>query len=249
MEKLKINTMSGSMLEKPVVTAFKSNGGEYVVLDNEMNGTMGLPIILVSKLVNNALTLIPDSEWNVVKETLRLIISGNQVDYIILGDAINAEDMFFKQLTLPVASFEALKNSYKPVGNNVGNPVGPQVQVAPQQVMGNVMPEPQAMSSVNLGNVGTPVMESQVASPVEMANPMPNANVAPEAPIMPSAPIQSQSVAEVVPHTEPIAPMPSVEPIPDEHDDVPVDFTADKEAFLKACENMFDALVAKFNNK
>ncbi len=249
MEKLKINTMSGSMLEKPIVTAFRSNGGEYVVLDNEMNGTMGLPIILVSKLVNNALTLIPDSEWNVVKEALRLIISGNQVDYIILGDAINAEDMFFKQLTLPVASFEALKNSYKPVGNNVGNTVGPQVQVAPQQVMENVMPEHQAMSSVNLGNVGTPVMESQVASPVEMANPMPNANVAPEAPIMPSAPIQSQSVAEVVPHTEPIAPMPSVEPIPDEHDDVPVDFTADKEAFLKACENMFDALVAKFNNK
>ena len=249
MEKLKINTMSGSMLEKPIVTAFRSNGGEYVVLDNEMNGTMGLPIILVSKLVNNALTLIPDSEWNVVKEALRLIISGNQVDYIILGDAINAEDMFFKQLTLPVASFEALKNSYKPVGNNVGNPVGPQVQVAPQQVMENVMPEHQAMSSVNLGNVGTPVMESQVASPVEMANPMPNANVAPEAPIMPSAPIQSQSVAEVVPHTEPIAPMPSVEPIPDEHDDVPVDFTADKEAFLKACENMFDALVSKFNNK
>ena len=35
--------------------------------------------------------------------------------------------------------------------------------------------------------------------------------------------------------------------IPEEHDDVPVDFTADKEAFLKACENMFDALVAKFN--
>ena len=27
-----------------------------------------------------------------------------------------------------------------------------------------------------------------------------------------------------------------------------VDFTADKEAFLKACENMFDALVAKFKN-
>ncbi len=254
MEKLKINTMSGSMLEKPVVTAFKSNGGEYVVLDNEMNGTMGLPIILVSKLVNNALTLIPDSEWNAVKEALRLIISGNQVDYIVLGDAINAEDVFFKQLTLPVASFEALKNSYKPVSNNGGNSVEsqivePQVQVAPQQVVENVMTEPQVMSSVNPGTVGTPVMESQVASPVEMANPMPNVNVVPEAPIMPSAPVQSQSVAEVEPYTEPIAPMPSVEPIPEEHDDVPVDFTADKEAFLKACENMFDALVAKFNNK
>ena len=66
---------------------------------------------------------------------------------------------------------------------------------------------------------------------------------------MPSAPVQSQSVAEVAPYTEPVTPMPSVEPIPEEHEEVPVDFTADKEAFLKACENMFDALVAKFNNK
>ena len=56
-------------------------------------------------------------------------------------------------------------------------------------------------------------------------------------------------VAEVAPYTEPVTPMPSVEPIPEEHEEVPVDFTADKEAFLKACENMFDALVAKFNNK
>ena len=97
MEKLKINTMSGGVLEKPLVTAFKSGSGEYVVVDNEMNGTMGLPIILVSKLVNNALSLIPDAEWNSVKEALRLIISGNQVDYISVSEAINAEDMFFKK--------------------------------------------------------------------------------------------------------------------------------------------------------
>ena len=43
--------------------------------------------------------------------------------------------------------------------------------------------------------------------------------------------------------------MPNVEPIPEPVNNTPVDFTADKEAFLKACENMFDALVAKFNNK
>lgn len=248
MERLKINTVSGNSLEKPIVTAFKSNGGEYVVLDNEMNGTMGLPIILVTKLINNTLTIVPDSEWNAVKEALRLIISGSQTDYIILGNVINAEDMFFKQLTLPVASFEALKNNYKPVGS-VNNPVEPQVQMESQPVMENVMPESQVMTNINSVNMETPVMNGETQSPVGMSHPMPEVNVAPETPIMPSAPVQSQSVAEVAPYAEPVTPMPSVEPIPEEHEEVPVDFTADKEAFLKACENMFDALVAKFNNK
>lgn len=233
MEKLKINTVSGNVLEKPIVTAFKSNGGEYVVLDNEMNGTMGLPIILVSKLENGSLVIVPDSEWNAVKEALRLIISGNQMEYVNVGNVLSSEDTFFKQLTLPVASFEALKNSYKPV-------VHEEVTLETPEV--NVEPVVQA----------TPVQTSEVVeSPIVMndapvAPQMPEAS-APVAPIMPEAPVEAQSVAEVPAYTEKVAPMPSVEEIPEEHDDVPVDFTADKEAFLKACENMFDALVAKFN--
>lgn len=222
MEKLKINTVSGNVLEKPIVTAFKSNGGEYVVLDNEMNGTMGLPIILVSKLENGSLVIVPDSEWNAVKEALRLIISGNQMEYVNVGNVLSSEDTFFKQLTLPVASFEALKNSYKPV-------VHEEVTLETPEV--NVEPVVQA----------TPVQTPEVVeSPIVM-------NDAPVAPQMPEAPVEAQSVAEVPAYTEKVAPMPSVEEIPEEHDDVPVDFTADKEAFLKACENMFDALVAKFN--
>lgn len=77
---------------------------------------------------------------------------------------------------------------------------------------------------------------------------MQNVNPAPSAPVMPSAPVESQVVAPVMPEVE-VTPMPSVEPIPEPVNNTPVDFTADKEAFLKACENMFDALVAKFNNK
>ena len=234
MEKLKINTVSGNVLEKPIVTAFKSNGGEYVVLDNEMNGTMGLPIILVSKLENGSLVIVPDSEWNAVKEALRLIISGNQMEYVNVGNVLSSEDTFFKQLTLPVASFEALKNNYKPVVH---------VEVTLETPKVNVEPVVQA----------TPVQTPEVVeSPIVMndapvAPQMPEASVAPVAPIMPEAPVEAQSVAEVPAYTEKVAPMPSVEEIPEEHDDVPVDFTADKEAFLKACENMFDALVAKFN--
>lgn len=241
MEKLKINTMSGGVLEKPLVTAFKSGSGEYVVVDNEMNGTMGLPIILVSKLVNNTLSLIPDSEWNSVKEALRLIISGNQVDYISVPESVNAEDMFFKQLTLPVASFDALKNNYKPVVLENVMPT-PQVEVAPAA--------PEVMSAPEVTPMAGPVtpevtpVQSEVVKPVETQN----VNPAPSAPVMPSAPVESQVVAPVMPEVT-VTPMPSVEPIPEPVNNTPVDFTADKEAFLKACENMFDALVAKFNNK
>lgn len=233
MEKIKINTMSGMNLEKPLVTAFKSNTGEYVVFDNEMNGTMGLPIILVTKLVNNTLSLIPDTEWNSVKEVLRLIISGNQVDYISVGESINAEDNFFKQLTLPVASFEALKNNYKPI--SVDSLESKVVNEAP--VLDNVV-QAQEVASVNVA--------PQVQQPVENTV------------VMPDAPVQSQTIASVNPVMPEVAPVtPEVNqtvvdaPVEQHVDntEVPVDFTADKEAFLKACENMFDALVAKFNNK
>lgn len=233
-EKIKINTMSGMNLEKPLVTAFKSNTGEYVVFDNEMNGTMGLPIILVTKLVNNSLSLIPDNEWNSVKEVLRLIISGNQVDYISVGESISAEDNFFKQLTLPVASFEALKNNYKPI--SVDSLESKVENVAP--VLENVVQTPEVVQPVNVA--------PQVQQPVENTV------------VMPDAPVQSQTIASVNPVMPEVAPVtPEVNqtvvdtPV-EQHvnnTEVPVDFTADKEAFLKACENMFDALVAKFNNK
>ena len=104
--------MSGSSLEKPLVSAFKGNNSIYVILDNEINGTMGLPIILVSKLENNRLVKINDqNEWNSVKEMLRMIIAGNQADYVVVDPMLGADDMFFSQLTLPVASFDALKNN------------------------------------------------------------------------------------------------------------------------------------------
>ena len=238
MKRIMIKMSSGTGMEKPLVTAFKSNGGEYIVLDNEMNGTMGLPIILVSKLENNVLKIIPDTEWNAVKECLRLIISGNHTDYINVSDNIMAEDNFFKQLTLPVASFEALKGNYAPVeevvmpNNNIGiNNINQQNEVLGQNVMNN-----------NFGP--TPVMPQVTPEPVApVAQVTPQVNVSP---VMPSAPMENQTMSMVEPVSSPLNNVTPVEPV---EENVPVDFTADKEAFLKACENMFDALVAKFNNK
>lgn len=246
MKKIKISTVSGTLLEKPLITAFMINGNTYVVFDNEMNGTMGLPIILVSKMVNNSLTLVPEEEWNGVKEALRQIISGNQIDYAVVGDELRAEDVFFKQLTLPDTSFNALKNGYNPIDQAgvLGNVVSGG-ELTPDQVAPATPPVPEVAPSEvaveQVAPVETVIPESVPVEPV---------NVVPNTPIMPSTP-EVQNVAPVMPEfTVPTNEVvtPNVEPVvPDV--EVPVDFTADKEAFLKACENMFDALVAKFNNK
>ena len=280
MEKIKINLMSGSNLEKPLVTAFKSNNAIYVVLDNEMNGTMGLPIILVSKLVNNTLSKIVDqNEWGAVKEALRMIISGNVVDYVVVEPMLGAEDVFFSQLTLPVASFDALKNNYHPNVENAGavanvNPAIPSVPSGAESINNemnnNVVPpvEPVTPVAPAVENVSQPVNPVPDITPIMPQSPVggtPETNVVTPSsesviPAMPSAPAAAQTVAPVAEPSVQSASVssldatttfvPNVEPIPDsslsDAEDAPVDFTADKEAFLKACENMFDALVAKF---
>ena len=289
MEKIKINLTSGSALEKPLVTAFNSNNASYVVLDNEINGTMGLPIILVSKLVNNVLTKIEDqNEWNAVKESLRFIISGNQVDYITLQPEINANDMFFSQLTLPVASFEALKNNYKPQSetdntaqnsaiptnpaielNNITEPITNGINLGQTPINPEVNSNPMETPIINntTNNLEQPTVQN-MAQTVNVPEPEVVPNVEPVTPVMPSAPMDAQTVAPV--DTNTITSMSNETPLQTtienainenitqdaptidtkaSEQNVPKDFTADKEAFLKACENMFDALVAKFNNK
>jgi len=230
-EKIKINLMSGSSLEKPLVSAFKGNNAIYVVLDNEINGTMGLPIILVSKLENNRLTKINDqNEWNAVKESLRMIIAGNQVDYVVVDPMLGADDMFFSQLTLPVASFDALKNNYRPnaeiagavanaapIDNGMSGMVNPMPTPNPMENMTSPVQPAASIDNVSPQVNPTPVMEpvmpqpqvvdnSQVMSQNNSVSPM---GVAPVSPVMPSAPVDAQSVA-------PVGPTPIVEsPVPE----------------------------------
>lgn len=139
MGKIRINLASGANSEKPLINAFLENNNSYVVLDNEMNGSMGLPIILVSKLENNKLVKITDqSEWQIVKEYLKNIIAGNKVEFIKINNEILADDIYYTQLTLPVPSFDALKNAYpfkeesiENMANPIENVVNNQVEVTP----------------------------------------------------------------------------------------------------------------------
>lgn len=290
MEKISIALASGNTIEKPLVSAFKGSVSSYVVLDNEINGTMGLPIILVAKYNNNRLEKITDQEeWKQVKESLRNIISGNQVDYIKIPTALTAEDVFFSQLTLPIASFESLKANYKPIedgsASSIPNPGMPNLSSTPTP---SPMPEtpveptpvmPTPTPQVTPAVAPTPVIEPTNAQvPPTMATPMPTVepvtptpmpNVMPTptpavnptpvnpapavtTPVEPTpTPVVPQPVAPVTPASPQKEPtetvIPVTNPTPNVTETPKVDFSVDKETFLKACENMFDALVSKFS--
>ena len=116
-----MNLPTGTSVEKVLINCFKSDDNIYAVFDAENVGSMGLPIILISKLVNNRLTkIVEPDEWTKVKGCLKEIISGVSKEYVSLQETLDADELFYNQLTLPVASFDALKNAYK-IDNVVNN--------------------------------------------------------------------------------------------------------------------------------
>lgn len=203
MKKIKITLTSGSVVEKNLLVAFKGTYGDYAVLDNESVGSMGLPVILISKLEGNKISTISDAnEWNAIKENLRNIIAGNQIIKVNTLDQYEGEEIYYKQLTLPVASFDVLKKA-------------DDTDDTPSNPMEIPVPAPEVPASA------PDVNASQVVEPT---------------PIEPVAPVMPQMET------------PSVEPVPNINEQVSdINFEEEKTVFLKACENMFDALVSKFN--
>ena len=246
--KVKVTTVSGTVIEKPVVTCFKNNVGSYLVLDNEKNGTMGLPIILVCRLFNNKLTKIVDQgEWQTVKENLKSIISGNNIDYENVADDLIADDVYYTQLTLPANSFEVLKNAYVQFASSAtpstpteSAPTEPEVQAPP------VEPVVAETPVVEVAPVVEPVVPAELATPDVQPEVSVNPEVAPVAPgpapvepavaeVAPVAPVVEPNVSDglQVPNLEPVAPeqespeMPEVpNPVMPDIPNAPVDSTA-----------------------
>ena len=213
--KLKINLASGSFVEKNLLTAFKSNTGSYVIFDAEKTDSTGLPVIMVSKLQDNVVSNIIDAnEWTTVKESLRGIVSGSPVEYISVNQELSGEDVFYKQLTLPVAYFDTLKNNY--------SVPTVQAETVPVNPTGNA----------DVANVMPSVDNSQPVTPVDTTAVTPEMPQMPDINAMATEPTMDTQVAQ----TE-VTPAVSGQ----------VDFSQEKENFLKACENMFDALVTKMN--
>lgn len=298
--KIKVSLTNGNIIEKPLVTCFKGTNGNYLVLDNETNGSMGLPIICISKFLGDKLEKIYDqAEWTSVKENLKAIIAGNNLPYLNVPEQITAPDDFYTQLTLPVASFDLLKNVYHPIevasGNSLGtiNPQPMPAQPSPAPVQPSPMPETQGpvmnMGSTQVlgqspisfgepvgqplnqpnGNLGyqAPAMEPMGISsmmnnniPVgEPSNQTPTFEQPPvfgPAPVMEPTPIaptpvQPSPMPEIetpvfnnpIPQpTAPVAPVPG----PSSTKLTPEEIKEIKDTFMKSCENMFDALLKKF---
>ena len=205
MGKIKINLSSGNIFEKPVVTCFKGASANYLVLDSETNGSMNLPIICVGRLEGSTVNKIVDpAEWTAVKENLKSIIGGNALPYLPVPEVLSASDDFFTQLTLPVASFDLLKNTYhvdtpvaaaqpantvpsfpdvSSVGPTVKDPEPPKVET----------PAPIDLSAVNGPVVPTPGVAPQIDSPVQPT---------------PVVGVQPQVVQPVIDTPSPVAPTP-----------------------------------------
>ncbi len=253
MGKIKLNLVSGAVVEKPLISAFKANNNSYVVLDNEMNGSMGLPIILVCKFEDNRLIKIVDTnEWSMVKEYLKNIIAGNRVEFIKINEELLADDIYYTQLTLPVPSFDALKNAYKVedvVPNNdvmgifdVNTNVTPAQNTEQSIVQTPIMPEPvNNQVETQVMNMESPVIDMPVNPAIEPSPVVEQPTVSPidiVTPIMPNIEINPQPVVE-----------PVMDPINNEVNPTTSVFKDQKEAFMQACENMFDALVQKFEKE
>lgn len=312
MSKIKLNLSSGVSAEKILLNAFVSDQNKYLVFDNEMTGSMGYPIILVSKIVDNKVVKITDqSEWESVKNCLKQIISGNNLEYFAVDPIMNADDVYYTQLTLPVTSFDALKNSYKvEVTNEVSSNVTANVplmdnMVPNEPVVPNVNPMEQNIDVVPTFNYPNPEINNQnigneqinntsiapsekmpisntfemptINNPITMEqnnseinqftngydnpqipsiNPV-QANVIPEASII-EPKIETETISPVINDIQNVNPI--VEPVEQaiptttetssnetqSNQDV---FASQKEAFIEACSNMFDALVQKFEKE
>ena len=280
MAKIKLNLVSGAVVEKPLICAFKANNLEYVVLDNEMNGSMGLPIILVCKLENGKLVKILDqNEWQIVKEYLKNIIAGSQVELIKVAPEMMADDIYYTQLTLPLPSFDALKNAYQIEETKVETPVEPTVQAEPvspvmeqsspvtpvtpevppaENPTVSVMPEVNNAVVENQTPVAEPTMPNPTAPAIDLGINMPSSEPTPEvAPVSSVEPVVSETPVmptpdQVAPTQEvvtPVAPTMPEAPVTPTVEPIESAFKEQKEAFMQACENMFDALVQKFERE
>ena len=114
MSKVRLNLASGQVQERELITAFKCNDVKYIIFDGESIGSMGLPIILVSKeMLGRCIGITDAEEWKTTKECLKKIIAGEPIEYARVDSELKSDDVYYRQLTLPIASFDLLKSSYK----------------------------------------------------------------------------------------------------------------------------------------
>lgn len=283
MAKINVIKPTGSEMLS-LLSAFKTENLTYVIFDSEKVGSMGLPIIYISKLTDKLEKVMDDNEWQSVKNSLKGIINGTNFEYVKVNDTINADEAFYTPLTLPQASFDLIKSRYVVVGDEGEAKVLEQPASDVQQP--NIVEQPKIEE--NVMSSAMPAEPTPVTPmPIENNQVVTNESVTQAAevptiePVMPVANAESNATYSTTPITEPVVmpeqvvaeptlvtPPSVVEPTPvvstpptinntteSSIKDVPevnIDaniFMQDKETFLKACENMFDALVSKYQKQ
>lgn len=273
--KINITKPTGNVETLDVLTAFKVDNITYVVFDSEKVGSMGLPIIYISKFdgklekVDNS-----SSEWQNVKNYLKGIINGTNVEYVKLGYDVSADEAYYTPLTLPQASFDLIKSRYVVPENessgvnslNFNSADGVSVMELVNEAVPSVGSVPNAPVEPP-----TPVPPTPMSTPVPPVGPqtapsenyqVPQSqveNVVPTVPIMPDNHVASNVAVNQTsfqPEAEVKPTIPVVEPVKNTTEaanfnsqNLEDSFKDDKATFLKACENMFDALVSKYQKQ
>lgn len=251
MTKVLLSLASGQQLEKELITSFNNDGVKYLIFDGESTGSMGLPIILVGKDSYGKVVGITDAdEWKTAKDCLKKIISGEEIEYAFVPSELKADDIYYRQLTLPIASFDLLKNSYVAPDAPAGQGVMPQGDNTP--IFEPIQPE-DIMSSPSIPDEGTPIFNdiAQATSQVEMTQ-----NVVPEvAPAINSEPMPINGFDAFVPEPYqevqeqniPQESIPTTETV--QENSVPTNnYDELKNEFMAGAERLFDELYKKFNH-
>lgn len=232
MTRVKLNLASGSVQEREVVTAFNFDNTKYIIFDGESTGSMGLPIVLVSKESNNKIVGITDAEeWKNTKENLKKIISGEKLDFARVSGEISADDVYYRQLTLPIASFDILKSSYEA-------PEEPASEVAVDQtpIFEQITPEDIAGGSVP--NV-EPVAPSTFSEPVTDTS---SVSASDDVYSFATEPIVNAPSENIPSPADAVISEPSKEVSNNKYDEL-------KREFMTAAEELFNNLYEKLNHE
>lgn len=247
MAKISITKPTGGVESLSLLSAFKAEGNSYVILDSERLGSMGLPIIYVCKYTTKLEKITDDNEWQSVKNHLKGIINGSVFEYFKIENNLSADEVFYTPLTLPQASYDAIKGKYITTET-----VEPMVESSPVPTI-SVQPLTPPTHEQAAVNNSMPQVDPIVMPSVEPV--IPNNNVSSNSEIN-STILNMPSVAEPVFEVKPIEEAAAVTPTQsiDEQttsniNNTKNNFENDKETFIKACENMFDALVSKYEKK
>lgn len=265
MAKINLDLPTGVSVEKTLLTCFKQGENIYIIFDADNVGAMGLPIILVSKLMQDRVIKIEDSnEWTNVKNYLKEIISGVDKEYIKPSMNLNADENFYTQLTLPLASFDLLRNSYK-VKEDLSDTQ--QMQTSEQFIGLDV--ENNLLSSTNDLNVNQIIssgLESQpnisdislnnqmldqslnISKDEPVVNPLVSDNVLPELELKNDNVDLNVSEENEMVSTNNSNLNISLEEENLTNSEADFDYSKEKEDFLRACENVFETFVTKFKN-